>query len=56
MDGGPGKPHFLGILALAVGFWRLTKCAKIWKALIPLHFSNPKLHNKLLASRHPNMG
>jgi len=35
---------------------RLTKCAKTQKALIPLHFGNPELHNKLLASRHPNMG
>jgi hypothetical protein len=26
------------------------------KTLIPLHFSNPKLHNKLLARQHPSMG
>ena len=26
------------------------------KTLIPLHFSNPELHNKLLAQQHPNMG
>jgi hypothetical protein len=24
--------------------------------LIPLHFGNPELHNKLLASQHPNVG
>jgi hypothetical protein len=56
MDSGPGKMHFQAFWALAVGFWRLTKYAKTLKALIPLHFSNPKLHNKLLASQHPNMG
>jgi len=26
------------------------------KTLIPLHFSNPELHNKLLAPRHLIMG
>jgi hypothetical protein len=26
------------------------------KTLISLHFSNPELHNKLLARRHPIMG
>jgi len=30
--------------------------AKNRKTLIPLHFSNLKLHNKLLARRHPIMG
>jgi hypothetical protein len=35
---------------------RLAKFARIQKALIPLHFGNPELHNKLLAFRHPNIG
>jgi hypothetical protein len=26
------------------------------KTLIPLHFSNLELHNKLLAQQHPTMG
>jgi hypothetical protein len=30
--------------------------SKYQKTLIPLHFSNPKLHNKLLARQHPSMG
>jgi len=30
--------------------------SKDQKTLIPLHFGNPKLHNKLLAHQHPNMG
>jgi len=29
---------------------------KSQKTLIPLHFSNLELHNKLLARRHPTMG
>jgi len=30
--------------------------AKNRKTLIPLHFSNRELHNKLLARQHPIMG
>ena len=56
MGGGSGKPHLRLPESGILHFWRLTKCAKTQKALIPLHFGNPELHNKLLASRHPNMG
>jgi hypothetical protein len=51
-----GKPHFQARDPEILLCSRLTKCAKPQKALIPLHFGNPELHNKLLASRHPNMG
>jgi hypothetical protein len=30
--------------------------SKNQKTLIPLHFSNLELHNKLLAQQHPSMG
>jgi hypothetical protein len=32
------------------------KASSIQKALILLHFRNPERRNKVLASRHPNMG
>jgi hypothetical protein len=32
------------------------KSENIQNSLISLHFSNPELHNNLLASQHPNMG
>ena len=56
IDGVPGKAIFRLFWPWVVRHGRLTKYAKLRKALIPLHFGNPKLHNKLLASQHPNVG
>ena len=56
MDGGPGEIVFSGKnreIGAVVG---LLNGAKHRKTLIPLHFSNRELHNKLLARRHPTMG
>ena len=50
------KPIFRLFEAEILCFCRLAKFATTQKALIPLHFGNPELHNKLLAFRHPNMG
>jgi len=50
------RPIFRLFEAEILYFYRLAKFATTQKALIPLHFGNPKLHNKLLAFRHPNMG
>jgi hypothetical protein len=51
--GGPGKkrirPENLAMWAPGCS----GKLKIIQNSLISLHFGNPKLHNKLLASRHP---
>jgi hypothetical protein len=50
------KPIFRLFEAEILRLCRLAKFDTTQKALIPLHFGNPELHNKLLAFRHPNMG
>jgi hypothetical protein len=52
----PDRPILRLFKAEILRLCRLAKFATTQKALIPLHFGNPELHNKLLAFRHPNMG
>jgi hypothetical protein len=48
---------FFGGKTIDVWFGRLPQNgSKNQKTLIPLHFGNRELHNKLLAHQHPNMG
>jgi hypothetical protein len=56
MDGGPREIALAGKKAMPVEPAGGQMAVGNRKTLIPLHFSNLELHNKLLAPRHLIMG